>query len=751
MAALPEVNPKPESTDDEKSYETRGALGRVFQKDISREVLRQSIRDGQLDLKVVLQDMAKSLRTMVKLDTEALKRMREQAGFQLESKREGGRGEGDDESETMLVPGMEKKKKGFLGKLLGLFGGILSGIGLIFKGLLGGLGFLGKGLLKSLGLKSLLGMGLRPLLKGIFSKGFFLKMVGLFAIPALLVAFAEDIAQWLKDSVPHADKISSFFDPSKLGSSSIASWAIKGGAGGYVAMRLFGFNPWAIVIGAVAGIALSAAIHVNDWLKARANKNMAKMDKELEDAYKNKEYIAATARVSAAKEAGQKADPKDLALIKKHDEETKKKIVTSYSVTDYHSGQGAYTNEGRALQTAFYMDPKKPDSSSLDKAKYQDAVRLMDQIRKPKYFQAEDKDSIYRDAERLKFLIQSVDQGWAHRYFGGDHGKAVGLWSKMMDTMDYMHKSVGDTIKISHHHDQDMMKHLNYLRNFSLGKDDFQNPFMVQLAQTAITEKIADKQLNRDRLEAEAGLRKALAPPAIRKNQFEFNKEGAKPIKPVNPNVPKDPNQVKDTKELFWNPEATSDMTTDDDEWFDSRGRELQLWNVNRNASALRYKKRNARIKAEREKKAAEQQRLIDEAAFATLMRDYGDSDGDDTGGSNKMLQFWRGAHRVLKPLQPKVVERGSEANQSLVDHEQKKLVNLQKQVGANIKTKTGHLKLRPMHLYDIAGNPNTTIINKQGDTNTSVVNNQKTLTNLRSKNTDLHPDLNRNIFWTWF
>ena len=83
--ALPKVNP------DRASEE-----GRIIDSQTdNRQRLQKSMREGQLnivhsveDLKIELQGMAKSLHTMVKMDRDALKRMKEQAGFDLERQRE---------------------------------------------------------------------------------------------------------------------------------------------------------------------------------------------------------------------------------------------------------------------------------------------------------------------------------------------------------------------------------------------------------------------------------------------------------------------------------------------------------------------------------------------------------------------------------------------------------------------------------------------------------------------------------------
>jgi len=446
--ALPEVNPK---SDSDSKDEARSPLVKIFSKDISRQVLQKNITEGQLDLKKVLEGMSKTLDEMVKMDRDALKRMKEQAGFKLEKEREADREKDDGRGHYAERAGFGDTTKD---KKKGLLSTIFSSIGGIFKGL----GALGAGLLKTLGFGALLGGGLKAGFKTLFSKKFFKSMLGRFAIPGLLLTYSKDIGDFLAKEFKDSP-VSGLFEPSKLGSQSIATFGLQGGA---AAAMIFGANPAAILIGAAAGLAVGAAVHITDWLRDRANKAQEKIKGEMDKA------IDKSADVEGAAETERKKTGK----VSK---DTEKKTVAAQQartksvqrvLMEGRRAQGApNVFEASSHQTGLKMDTKKPDSTSQDKQAYNESQRIMAKIREEGYFD-NPPDIIKEDARFLRYLIEAMKQGWAHRYFGGDHKKALALWKQMMQTMDFLGKNAPKAAGASSYIDSSLMQNMKALEKF---------------------------------------------------------------------------------------------------------------------------------------------------------------------------------------------------------------------------------------------------------------------------------------------
>ena len=515
--ALPQVNPEPnsDSKSDKKSDESRGALAKIFSKDISRQVLQKNITEGQLDLKTVLVGMSKTLDEMVKMDRDALKRMREQAGFQLEGKREGDK----DQLELFGDKGSGKdEKEGKKGLLSSLF----KGLGGIFKGL----GGLGAGLLKSLGMGSLLGGGFKAGLKALFTKKFVGKMLTRFAIPGLILTYSKDIGNWLEKEFK-GTPVEGLFAKSKLGSQSIATYGLQGGA---AAAMIFGPNPVAILIGTAAGLAVGAAVHITDWMRDRANKTQKKIKADMDKAMDKSADVEGAAETER-KKTGKVSKKTETETVAAQKERTKRLQRVMLEAQRAQGSPNVF--EASQHQTGLKMDTKKPDSTAQDKQAYDEAQRVMAKIRGKGYFD-NPPDIIKEDARFLRFLINTMQQGWAHRYFGGDHKKALALWKQMMETMDFLGKNAPAKAGASGFINRALMKNMKDLEKFHAMAPEKQTTRVKNRAKYAADQiqKSINKQKGLAASAAKKGLTDVLMGGNIEASKLGADSKGAKP-KPV--------------------------------------------------------------------------------------------------------------------------------------------------------------------------------------------------------------------------
>ena len=743
--ALPEVNPK---SDSDSKDEARSPLVKIFSKDISRQVLQKNITEGQLDLKKVLEGMSKTLDEMVKMDRDALKRMKEQAGFDLERQREENRKKGlvtEDEDGDVGDTTKQKKK--------GLLSTIFSSIGGIFKGL----GAMGAGLLKTLGFGALLGGGLRAGFKTLFSKKFFKSMLGRFAIPGLLLNYSKDIGNFLEKEFK-GTPVSSLFEKSKLGSQSIATFGLQGGA---AAAMIFGPNPVAILLGTAAGLAVGAAVHITDWLRDRANKTQEKikgqMDKAM-DKSKDQEGAAETERKKTGK-VSKDTEKKTVAAQKERTKSIQRVMMEG------RRAQGASNVfEASSHQTGFTMDTKKPDSTSQDKQAYNESQRIMAKIREKGYFN-NPPDIIKEDARFLRYLIEGMKQGWAHRYFGGDHKKALALWKQMMQTMDFLGKNAPKAAGASSYIDSSLMQNMKALEKFHAmapGKEKDRAKFAAAFHADQIQKSLnVQKNLGKGRnfhSDAKKGLTGALMGGNIEAHTTQTLGSAIDWDAEENQLATADVGNVVD-KQIAQQKAQKAQINK-------GKGQETGYWTVkdakgiiHRNVSEAVAKDAAAHglfvsAPSHASDKAAWYQKLQYEAS----KRNEKLGMLDDTGTQKKFiadyeagkLPFQKAAQspvvRKSKVVDPKVAAAMEAAKNAKVDssglkdHEKVPLVAVKKSVVPSDRNtrRRGSLKRASFRAANANANINAPTNVKQGDTiNTNVVNKTTTLAPARSKDDD--------------